>query len=772
MFGTIILQMKLKIIYIFIALLYTQLLSKAQDTPDVKTDTAKAELAALTIGAQSFTAAQLNMYYQRAKLIDTSGNLSPNAFVDNFVRTQLLLKRAEKEGRDKALGFKEEVATLKKELAAHFLEDTASKNQLIKEAYSRIAQEVNVSHILVSVQPWASATDTLAAYAKILTLRNRAMSGENFEELAKSFSDDKSAIQNNGNLGYITAFQTLYNFETVAFETPVGAVSMPFRTDFGYHIVKVIAKRPYQRWRTAHIFVAVSKNAETNTAKAAKQKIDEAYSLLKAGQDFGKICKSYSEDPTTVDRGGEFKRLFGSDELEKSFEDALFSLKTNGSYTAPIQTSKGWHIIKLLEKQNLKPYETMYNYLQNKVKTDNRYKKAQKELVENLKKQYQYKEDESTKKMVLHELDSLLSKNMAASINSDMLGFKMLFQIGGRATRCSQFFDFIEKDIAKNKYQYNAELPKYWYQNFEQNIILNYAEDNLEQANNEYALQVAEYKENILLNQVYDEQVWSVSVEDTLKQAEYYQRNKAKYILPERANVEVYDCATSSDLRTARTLLAPGPYNLSLKWRNLQYKKSQSQLDANHEQHLLSLAALLHKNPDYTVEIHGNIDPDEPDSVSANRVYKVEQYLLGKNIKPSRIVVKDNGKYKPLSKTNRLLNSRVEFVLLSQNKEDVLKLYNSLRVNAISYNATNIKRDNSSLAKIINWEPGVQQVSQKNRQLLINIKEITPSKTMSLTEAKGLVIKGLQEELENGILEKMKAEYPVYKYNNELEKLK
>ena len=70
------------------------------------------------------------------------------------------------------------------------------------------------------------------------------MKGADFAKEAREKSEDKSAKDNGGDLGYFTALSMVYSFETAAYNAKVGEVTMPVRTRFGYHLIKVTDKRP------------------------------------------------------------------------------------------------------------------------------------------------------------------------------------------------------------------------------------------------------------------------------------------------------------------------------------------------------------------------------------------------------------------------------------------------------------------------------------------------------------------------------------------------
>lgn len=97
-------------------------------------------------------------------------------------------------------------------------------------------KEVDVGHILIGGQGEKSLQ-------KIKALRKKLEKGEPFEALALAHSQDPSAKQNKGRLGFISKGQFVKNFEQVAFSLPIGGLSQPVSTQFGFHLIKVFSQR-------------------------------------------------------------------------------------------------------------------------------------------------------------------------------------------------------------------------------------------------------------------------------------------------------------------------------------------------------------------------------------------------------------------------------------------------------------------------------------------------------------------------------------------------
>ncbi|MBR9860804.1 peptidylprolyl isomerase, partial [bacterium] len=223
-------------------------------------------------------------------------------YLDLYIRFKLKVAEAYARQMDTVDQFQAELAGYRKQLAQPYLTDKEVNDRLIRQAYDRSLEEVRASHLLITCSQDAAPEDTLKAYNQILALRGRIVQGgEDFDEMARAFSQDPSASSNSGDLGYFTAFQMIYPFENAAYSTKVGEVSMPFRTRFGYHLVKVKDRRKaLGDVKVAHIMIKFYNETEIDSAK---RRIDAVYEQLQNGAEWQTMVDEFSEDFNSQPKG-------------------------------------------------------------------------------------------------------------------------------------------------------------------------------------------------------------------------------------------------------------------------------------------------------------------------------------------------------------------------------------------------------------------------------------------------------------------------------------
>ena len=476
------------------------------------------------------------------------------ALYENF---RLKVKEAEAQKLDTISGLMNELDGYRKQLAKSFLTDKEISDKLLQEAYDRSLKEVNVSHILIKCDENANPQDTLAAYKKALNLRTRLTKNEDFGKLAREFSDDPSAKDNSGEIGWFSVFQTVYPFETAAFNMKAGELSFPVRTQFGYHIIKLVQNRPAQgEIRTAHLLLKFPQDATDEQRKKVQVRIDSIYAAITSGAvSFDDAVLTFSEDRTTRNKKGELA-WFGTGRMVPEFEDAAFAIAKDGDITKPVKTAYGWHIIKRLEKKAIPAFNDVKADLKRKVERDSRSQVAKTILIDRIKKENNFKEFADAKVEFFKNVDSTI---VQGKWNSDELSKskKSLFEIGGKVFAQSDFESYVTKNAKRRSDKNKEQLLNEYYDNFVSQVVLDFEEGQLESKKPDFKALMKEYRDGILLFELTDRMVWSKAVKDTVGLQAFHEQNKSKYMWGNRVDVVIYN--------TTDKKLADAAYKLATK---------------------------------------------------------------------------------------------------------------------------------------------------------------------------------------------------------------
>jgi peptidyl-prolyl cis-trans isomerase SurA len=443
-------------------------------------------------------------------------------------------------------------------LAEPYMRDQAVEDQLIKQAYDRTLTDVHASHILIKIGPDAAPADTLAAYKKIAGIRERILKKEiTFEEAAKENSDDTYSKVKGGDLGYFTGMEMVYPFENAAYDTKIGSISEPVRTQFGYHILKVIDRRPdVGQVQVAHIMIRTPAHMTPSDSINAKSKIDSIYNLLKQGQSFTDLAKKYSQDPSSGRIGG-ILQPFGVGKMPPQFEKAAFALKNPGDFSEPIRTDYGWHILKLMSHKNIAPFDSVKEALTAKVQRDDRSHQATEVLVKEIQKKYSFVEFPKAKEAFLKVIDQTFyagkwTIDKAKDLNDP------LFTLGGTPFTQQDFAQYIvhnqmSGDNKGAEFAVNTLYPK-----FVKEECLKYKNQKLESESPQFAEMINEYRDGIMLFDITDKMVWSKALKDTSGLKSFYSSHANNYMWPERCDASIYTCADSKVAKEVRKMAKDG----------------------------------------------------------------------------------------------------------------------------------------------------------------------------------------------------------------------
>lgn len=560
----------------------------------------------MTINDKPIKKSEFEAVYRKNNVKDNANtSKSVKEYVDLFSLFKSKVMEAESLGLDTLSSFKSELAGYRRQLAAPYLTDKNTNENILTEAYERLKTEVRASHILVRIEENALPKDTLEAWTRINIIRNAVLgkfptaaeianydkllkntsevsknlrgkdsvlykvkinaiksladyyknASDKFMDIAPKTSDDPSVLDNKGDLSYFSALDMVYPFESAAYNTKVGDVSNVVRTRFGYHILKVYDKRPSRGEITvAHIMAKFPKNPTDQDKANAKAKIEEINAKLKAGQSFEDLARQFSDDKQSNDRGG-MLQPFKSGRLAKPFEDAAFALKNNNDISEPVLTNYGWHIIKRLDLKTIAPFADMKGDLKGRVIRDSRSQMGRVALIERVKKENNFKENVKAKEDFIKTVDTTYLKATWKAENAAKLGNKEMFNLGGKSYTQNDFAKFMETQMSFRSNTDVAEVVKGIYKTWVEESVVNFEDAQLEKKYTDFANLYREYRDGILLFDLTDQKVWSKAVKDTAGLRQFYEKNKNNYLWGERADVTIYKCLNDKIAKDVRKML-------------------------------------------------------------------------------------------------------------------------------------------------------------------------------------------------------------------------
>jgi peptidyl-prolyl cis-trans isomerase SurA len=473
----------------------------------------------MTIGGETISVKEfLRVYNKNIDLVQDESQKNIDYYLNLYTNYKLKLKEARTLGFDKKDSYKKEFESYKNQLSKAYTTDKEVTETLVKEAYNRTTSEVKAHHILVRIQP---GQDTLAAYEKIKALRSR-MVKEDFTSLRTALHDGKSVFVED--LGYFSAFKMVYDFENAAFNTPLGQTSKPFRTQFGYHVVKVLDKRPSKgKVQVAHIMIA---NNQKDSTLVPENRIKEIYRSIQEGDSFESLAKQFSDDKSSAAKGGVMNPFKSGDIRSEIFVNTAFGLKEIGAISEPIQSQFGWHILKLISKTPVEPYEQIKVDLEQKVKRDARSKVIRQKMLEKLKQQYTISQPS------LESVVAKIQKNDADDtweVEASMEP-QVFLKIESQEFSYRDFLDLLNKN--KRSFKASTGKSKFisnQYALFLENNLFQYKKNNLINENEDYANVLKEYEEGLLLFDIMENKIWKGAQLDSIGLKSYYNENTSKF---------------------------------------------------------------------------------------------------------------------------------------------------------------------------------------------------------------------------------------------------
>jgi len=583
------------------------------------------DLIVARIGEDPLTLKEYERIYTKSNGSRDSGataSLEERAkFLDLVIKYKLKLKDAVAQGLDKKKEIVEEIAQYKGSLAQSFLTERQVVSPGIRELYRRRTEEIRVAHILLPFPAKATPADSAAAYKSAYEVMDSLRAGRDFGTLAARLSIDPSAAENKGDLYYATGGDFVTPFEDAAYSLKPGQVyPAPVRTRFGLHIIKLLDRRPNEgEVRASHIMVRFPSSIPTteDTTKVY-DKIRKIQDSLAAGVDFAELARRNSDDGGSASRGGDLN-WFSRRRWVRPFDDTAMTLRP-GQVSGIVRTNYGYHLIRCTDRRPVKSFEESRQELE-AMYQQRRFADDNAAFLARLRSELRYTRNDSVLALFTAAVDttkSIHDSTWAAQVSPAMRKSVLLSILGEPISVDSVLTVLATRTDPGTTPLRPAQLATAVDKVGEQ-LLFSRRADFLSQENPEFGAIMNEYKEGVLLYQIEQDRVWGkIAPTDTLLRA-YFQRNRDKFLFPDR--VRFTDIRLNNDqvARAARDQLSNGktPDELvledSLRMKlpgtfTLEYPRQSKALSAGAMKIIAAIADQLAGDPSLSVRLTASPD--------------------------------------------------------------------------------------------------------------------------------------------------------------------
>lgn len=545
----------------------------------------KPEEIVFNVNGENVTLQEFQYIYEKNNSINKDEKLyskeSIEEYLDLYVNFKLKVHEAKSLGLDTTDKFVKEYNTYRDQLAQPYLKDKNVSEKLIEEAYNRMKWEIRASHILIDVAEDAFPSDTMNAYNTAMEAYNKVKAGSDFATTAKEyarFTRDETLEKRGGDLGYFTAFNMIYPFESASYGAKVNQVIKPIRTQYGYHVILVTDKRPYQGEMTAaHIMVRTDLGTDEDQGELSKAKIDSIYKRLKKDESFEDLARTESQHYQSASQGG---RLRSFNAMARWLPDVIkneaYGLKKDGDYSKPFLSEHGWHVIKRLELEPLKPYEEMKESIRKKVERDSRSQKSINSALRRIKKENRFKDYSKKGLKAFKTTYDTLIVNANWKPKAGTSYDSKLFRVAKKMYTQKDFADYLVSVQETGKFKNAGYAVDYYYETFVNQEVLVFEDKQLEFKYEEFKNISREYKEGILLFEITDNEVWTKAMKDTVGQKEFHGEHKGDYQWKERADVLVFYCKDKKIADQVKAKLAADNSNVNELFKEMNADNSMT----------------------------------------------------------------------------------------------------------------------------------------------------------------------------------------------------
>ena len=495
------------------------------------------ESALARVGTDTLRVPEYEEMFLRTRLNPPTAEDDREAFLDTYIDYRLKLQEARAQGLDREPAFVEDVQRYRDQLALTFLYQQELTEPGMRTLYDRRLEEISLQHVLLQGDGRGVGSDTAAVLERAEVVLGIAKSGTvPFDSLVLRFSDDDSRERTMGRLGWFIAGTSYPELDDMMYAAKPGDIlPHPLRTVFGYHVFKVLDRKPSrQRMRPAHILARLDLENPNDTAAAHAMLAPILDSLRRGLATFEELAMRNSEDSLSGSQGGDLGWMNRGTNLEPNFEEALFNLKV-GEVSAIVRTAFGMHIIKVLGEEPPLPFEEQKDNLR-RVYLNERFQTDLFHYQERLRAKHAYTLNESVVQRLLAKLPGDINTSTAGwdrrLEDADMDAY--LFRLSFRPVSVREAVGYLKADPNLQMRPFTAGLFDTVGVTLANRVAALKETEGFEQRIPEFRRLLKEYTESSMITTLEDREVWDRVRSSDAEMKEWFERHREEFTFPAR----------------------------------------------------------------------------------------------------------------------------------------------------------------------------------------------------------------------------------------------
>ncbi len=496
------------------------------------------------VAGEEVTYQELKENYHSSSPVKTVGQDDLSDFLPVYLNYRAKLKEAREAGYYEDPAIKEEYNNYAEQAAYSYWMEHEVVDSLLSSFAERSETEVKAAHILKRLTGQASPSDTAEAYQDLIQARREYLQGAPFDSLIREYSSKEKGRPLGGEIGPISAGNTIKAFEDAAFSLPVDSISKPVRSQYGYHLILVKDKRERNPDRkVSHIFFPVRSKKQLDKARS---KADQAYKALESGMEWNKAVAQYSEDKSSKRKGGEIGWLNYGSRVDPAFVDSIMSIDTVGAHTRPVRTKYGYHVLRIDSIRSFESEKDKREYLLGKLKDLPRYKNRKEIVHKQLAKLGNAKKFTAPLSALarhIEEQDTIPIQHISLP---DSLTDKTAYRINGKNYTVGDFYDWLrDKHGSTAAGRYRAK----WFEDYTLNAKTEHLVPLTKERFPEFEGKIKNYMDGLVVFQITQDSVWNYAQTDTARLREIYKTNRDSFQYDKRYHYYLFTGRSDSLLK-------------------------------------------------------------------------------------------------------------------------------------------------------------------------------------------------------------------------------